>query len=266
MREVLALARADWLTATSYRTRMLMSLLALVTLVVPVYYVAEALQPVMANAIQGEGSQYFGFVLLGLVAAQFLTFAVTALPGAVDKGIGDGTLEALLSTRTSLPALLGGMITYPFIWAGMRSLVLLFFGLALGMQVAWQQSVAAAGILVLIAAAHLPFGVLATAMVIAFRTSGHIPQAVIMLSGFLGGVWYPTQVVPSWIQHVSQVLPLTYGLRALRRTLLDGASLGASMTDLSIVVAFGVTLMLVSSAGLLLALRYARRNGTLAQY
>ena len=60
---------------------------------------------------------------------------------------------------------------------------------------------------------------------IAFRTAGPIPRGIVLISTFLGGVYYPTHIVPGWLENISAALPLTYGLRALRRVLLDGAAL-----------------------------------------
>jgi ABC-2 type transport system permease protein len=89
---------------------------------------------------------------------------------------------------------------------------------------------------------------------------------VLTISALLGGVYYPTHVIPSWLHEASAVLPLTYGLRALRRTLLDGASLASVASDVTTLAVLGLVLF---SAGILVfawALHYARRAGTLAQY
>ena len=121
-------------------------------------------------------------------------------------------------------------------------------------------------ILMLIILAYLPFGLLAAALQLAFRTAGPLPSAVLIASSLLGGVYYPTQVIPSWIQRVSEAVPLTYGLRALRETLLEGASFRAVMPDVATLVGFVLLLTALSLFALSEALHYARRSGTLAQY
>lgn len=266
MREALALMRAGWLTATSYRLNMVFSVLALLVTVVPFYFIANALQPVMADAIRNEGRQYFGFLVVGTVAFSFLSVAVTALPGAVGSGIRSGNLEALLATPARLPAILAGLIGYNIAWTMLRALLLIGFGLLLGVKVDWGNILLASGIVGMIVLAYLPVGLAAAALVLAFRTTGPLPQGVLIASGMLGGVYYPTHVIPAWIERLSDVIPLTYGLRALRRTLLDGAAAGEVAQDLGILAAFIVALTLASGAGFLAALRHARRAGTLAQY
>lgn len=266
MRKVLALVRASWLAAASYRVGMAMSLASLLLTIVPLYFVANALQPVMAESIRTEGSQYFAFALVGLISIYFISTAVTSLPAALGSGIMNGTLEALLSTPTSLPTLFAGLTGYSFLWSTLKAIIALTMGWALGAQIAWDHALMAAIILLLIIFAHIPVGILSAALFLAFRTAGPLPQGVLTLSVLLGGVYYPTHVIPSWLESVSGLMPLTYGLRALRRVLLEGMSLPAVATDLAVLTAFAVVLFAGSSLIFAFALNYARRTGSLAQY
>lgn len=266
MTRISALARANWITFASYRLQLLMSVAALLATVVPLYFVAGALQPVMGRAIQGEAHTAFGFILLGMATLSLVSTAVGALPQQVARGINTGTLEALLATPTSLPSLFVGMVAFNLEWASIRTGLFIAAGWLLGAQLVGGRLVAAAAILLLIVGVHLAFGLLAAAFVIAFRTAASIPKAVLFASGLLGGVYYPTQVIPAWLHSASALLPLTYGLRALRRVLLQGQSLAAVAPDLGVLAAFGVVLTLVGAAAVAAALRYARSRGTLAQY
>src|SRR5881398_2357365 len=108
MRAALALMRAGWLTAKSYRLSMVLSVISLAFTIVPVYYIARALRPVMASAIQTEGQDYVGFILIGLTMFSVLSTVLSAIPGAISGGIGSGFFEALLVTPTGLPSLIAG--------------------------------------------------------------------------------------------------------------------------------------------------------------
>lgn len=266
MRSVLALLRASWLTSTSYRVQILISFFGLILTVVPLYFVADALQPIAADSIEAESDQYFSFILIGMIVFTFVSTAVTTLPGTVSGGITTGTLEALISTRTRLATLLAGMMAFPLIWTGVRGGIMLLAGAALGAEIVWTSVPAGTLVLGLIVLAHAPFGIIGAAMILAYRTAGPLAQGVLFLSGALGGVYYSATVIPSWIQSVSALMPLTYGLRALRQVLLLGEPLSAVTADLAILVAFVVLLLLVSVVVFVIAFRYARRAGTLAQY
>jgi ABC-2 type transport system permease protein len=266
MREAAALIRASWLAASSYRVGMVMSIGGLVATIVPLYFVAGALQPFMAPRLGGEGSHYFGFVIVGVLAFSFLSTAVNALPGAVGASIGSGTLEAMLATPARLPSLLIGLVGYAFTWTAVRAAVTLVLAVLLGARLGVGNNGLALGILALIVVAYFSIGLLAAAMVLAFRTSGPLPQVVLILSGLLGGVYYPTSVIPSWVQSLSSALPLTYGLRALRHVWLEGATASAVAPDVTMLVGFAAFLFGTCSIAFILALEHARRAGTLGHY
>lgn len=266
MRKVLALIRAGWLTRLSYRLQAVFSVAGLLFIIVPLYFIAQALQPVMAAAIEHEGRNYFGFLVVGMITLFLVTAAVTVFAETLQSGIERGTLETLLMTPTRLPLLLAGLVGYNFSWTGLRSLLVLLTAWILGVQLAWGHGVLALAILALIILAYIPFGLMIAAFVLAFRTTGPWPQLLLTGSVFLGGVYYPTHVMPSWLEGVSTVIPLTYGLRALRRTLLDGAGWNIVASDVAILGGFVVVLLAASVAAFSFALRYARRAGTLAQY
>lgn len=266
MHKVLAMIRASWLVGLSYRMAMITSLGSLVLTVIPVFFIARALQPLMAKSIQAQGGEYFGFVLIGIITFMFLGLAVNSLPGVIRGSVSSGTLEAYLTTPTRLPTVLAGAVSYDFVWSFARALILLTTGAVLGAHIAWGKSLAAIGILALIVLAYLPFGMVGAALMLWFRTTGPLPKAVIGLSGFLGGVYYPTHIIPSWLHSISAALPLTYGLRALRRVLLEGAPLRSVAADVAILAAFAVVLCALAMLAFTLALRDAKRTGSLAQY
>ncbi len=266
MRKVLALVRANWLTRASYRIGMLMSFVGILFTIVPFYFIGNALQPVMADKIRTEGTQFFAFLVVGMMAQFFLNSAASAVPEALASGVSTGTLEALLGTPTRVPTLLAGLTGYQFTWAGMHALFVLVVGMVLGVRVAWGGGLLSVAIIALICLSYVPVGIIAGATMLAFRTQGPLPHLAVLATTLLGGVYYPTTVLPEVVREVSVVLPLTYGLRALRRVLLDGLPLGAVAGDLAILTGMTVVGFALSALLFAKALAYARRTGTLAQY
>jgi len=266
MTRVFALTRAQWQTMRSYRIQLLMSIAGILAGVVPLFFVARALQPVMAGAIRAEGGSAFGFLAVGLASLMFVTSAVNSLPAVVSDQIRSGMFEAVLATPTSLLELLLGFNAFDLVLATVRATVLLGAAAALGATILPGRILPALLIVLLIVLAHLPIGVLGAAMILAFRTAGPLPRAVALMSGLLGGVYYPTSVIPSWLQAVSSVLPLSHGLRALRKVLLQGASLSAIAPDLLALVGTAAVLAVVGATAASFALRHARAQGTLTQY
>ncbi len=264
--EVFAFVRQDFLAQTSYRVRTVFTVLALVVPVVPIYFIANAIQPVMAESIRNQGGEYFGFLLVGLAIQRLIWAGATSLPQTMNAGIRTGTLEALFITPLPLSTILAGMMSYRVLWAFGEVLVMLVAGSILGADFALARVPAAIIVVLLIAMVHVAVGLMGGAALLAFRTTGPFVSAVSLGSVFLGGVYYPVNVIPSWLQDVSAFVPLTYGLRALRRTLLEGLSLLEVAGDLGVLLGFALGLLAVGGILFHRAFAYARRSGSLAQY
>ena len=265
-RAALALTRASWRTAKSYRVSFALSFVSLLVTIVPVYFVANALQPFMASRIAEEGREYFGFVLLGTVVLTLISPALSSFSSAVSGGLSSGFFEALLVTPTSLPALFAGQTGYAFVWAFARVVLLMIAGALLGVDVHWLRLPEALLILLAVVAAYAGVGLVAAALVVSFRTNASAPQAVLVASTLLGGVYFPTSVLPAAVAPIAEWLPLTPGLRALRQTLLLGYPLSSVAGDLVQLMALTLASVVVGVVAVRWAFAYARRAGSLSQY
>lgn len=265
MRESWAIFRSGWQAAVSYRMNLVFSLAGLVVMLVPLYFVAHALQPVAAASIRQEGGEYFGFLLLGLAMLTITNAALVALPNAITSGISSGTLEAMLATPARLPAVLLGLVGYDLSWSLVRGGVTVLFGLAFGSALRLPGVPLALLALGLTLLAYLGMGLGLAAMILLFRTTGPLGSGLVAASALLGGVYYSTTVIPSWVQQLSFVVPLTYGLRLMRQALL-GSGPPAGGQDLVRLVLLTGLLLAVGGACFAAALRHARREGTLGQY
>ena len=266
MRAAGALFRASLLSAVSYRLQLLFSLVSLLATIVPMYFVSGALQPTMAGSIAAEGGHYFGFLVVGTAALLVAQAATTAFPGAIGGGVASGTLEAMLVTPAPLPAILSGLVSYGMLWSLARVAVLLASGALLGVAYDLAAVPGALLVLALLVAAYAGFGLVLAAMTLAFRTTGPLPAIILAGTTLLGGVYYPTHVIPSWIQELSTVVPMTYGLRAARRMVLDGAAFDAVLPDVVALAGFALLSLAVGAAAFDIALRHARRAGSLGRY
>ena len=266
MRTIFTLIRGSWLSASSYRLQMVFSVLNLAAVVLPLFFITRALQGVMADKIALEGGNYFAFVLLGSVAISFASETMGAFPGQLSGVVGSGMLDSFLSSPTHPITLFVGLSGYQFLWLLLRTVLYVGVGVMLGANVSLSQIPAGMVVIVFIMLAHLPFALISAAMVVAFRTPSPLNAAVLLVSNLLGGVYFPTTVVPSWIGSLTNFVPLSYGSRALRKVLLDGAGLADVARDLGAMLLIGVVLGALGAWALKLAFSYARRAGTLSQY
>lgn len=267
MREVLALMRVGWLSALSYRLNMVFSVLGLLATFVPVYLVSSALQPVAANSIRNEGAEYFGFLVFGLASLTILSAAVNVIPQVITSTIGNGTLELLLTTPARTPSIVLGLAAYDLAWSVARALLLVLAGVGFGMSTHLAGVPMALLAMLLTLCAYMGIGLGLAAMILAFRTIGPLATGITAASALLGGAYYSTTVIPSWFQHLAVIFPLTYGLRIMRRSWLQGEYHWATVgTDLVVLVVLTAVCLTLGAILFRMALHRARREGTLGQY
>ena len=276
MRSALALVRVSFLTAASYRFAMFVSVASLALQIVPTYFIGRTLDPFMAPAIQGQGSDYFGFLVVGTIAYLLLAASVDALPRALERGIATGTLELIFSTPSSTPSLLVGLTGYELLWTATRCLVVLGAAATFGFHAHWSRVPEAMVILGLVVATYFGLGMVAGALIIAFRRTAALQTIVIVGSAMFGGVTYPPALVgtalsrysdaPAWIGRLTEAIPLTYGLRAVRQVTIDGVPFRAVLADVGMLSIFCIVFLTLGSLAMTYALRRARAEGTLSQY
>ena len=267
MRRLIAVARAYSLGMLTYRTRTLVSLLTLLVAVIPVYFVAGALQPLAAKAIASESTEYFTYLIVGSVASFVVAEAVSAIPSLINSYITSGTLEQLLSTPIRWPSLVGGVSAYGFGWVALRALVLLVTAWVWATStIAWTRALEFSAIMALLAMAYMGIGLLAGALVLSVRSSLFIPQAAGTLSALLGTVYFPASVLPPAFAPFASFVPVTPALRAARQILLRDQSLAVVLPEIMQLAAWALGGLMIGGACFHVALQHARRAGTLTQY
>lgn len=225
--------------------------------------VADAASPYLAPYAGG----YFPFVLVGLALASFQEVALTSLSRNIHFGMYTGTLEAMLVTRTSLSTMVFSSVLYQFFSSLLEVLIYLAFGVWVFNFSLGQADVPAALVFLALALlAHLPLGILSAGFLLVFKRGDPVTLLLGHLSILLGGVYFPLQVLPSWVQALAQLLPFTHALEGLRQAVLNGRGLAQLTTQVTVLCVLAGVLFPISLAVFAWAVRQAKRLGTLSQY
>lgn len=86
------------------------------------------------------------------------------------------------------------------------------------------------------------------------------------LANLVGGVFYPVAILPSGLQFIAKLLPITYALRLMRQALLGGATWSELAPDFLALIIFCIVLFPISLLVFRYAVQRARLEGTLAHY
>jgi ABC-2 type transport system permease protein len=136
----------------------------------------------------------------------------------------------------------------------------LFFSLDLG-----RANVGAAALFMVVGSARL-IGIGMLAAILPMMSVERGSQMVFVLQSCLllvSGVYYPTAILPGWMQLISRISPATYVLDAIRRALIDGAPVSQLLPDLWPLLVMAFVFIPIGLWGFGRAERYAKRTGKL---
>jgi ABC-2 type transport system permease protein len=264
--KLLAFLRRDFLEALTYRFTFVSSLAGILVSSATFYFVAKLVPP-GARSLEAYGGDYFSFAVVGIAFSSLLGIFQEGLPSVIRGAQVAGTLEALLVTRTSVPAILLGSSLYSLLFQALRTglhigLAAAVFGLAFGRV----NGPGFLAVLALTALCFLSIGVLSASFILVYKSGNPFGWVFGSVSGLLGGVVFPVSLLPDWIRWVSALLPVTHALNGMRKSLLVSAPFADILPSVLALAAFNAVLLPLSLVTFRLALRKAKKDGTLTHY
>ncbi len=258
--------RKDFLIETSYRSTFIFQMLGILASAFVWYFIARIFNPDLKTAGL-EGIDYFSYLLFGLAFHRYLSAALASYASRLRNEQLTGTLEAMLASPTGAGSIVLGSSLWDFVMASLQVLGYILVGWAFfGVHVHLGNFAAFLLLLLLTIAAFSGIGVVAGAIVLYLKRSEPVTFLVSAVSALLGGVFYPPEGMPGWMEQASRLLPITWALRGVRRALLRDSSLADVLPEIQALLVFVAVLVPLGLACFHLALRRARSEGSLVQY
>lgn len=256
-----AFVRRDWLTARSYRFQLGLDLVGGFLGLAVFFYVAR-----LVDAPHGvPGGDYFAFVVVGVIITTVGHNVVGAFPNRIRESQTQGTLEALLATPAPAWVVIVGTGTYDILRAAATAaalgvLAITVFGVPFPTAGAFGFGLVAAGGLVCLFAA---LGIFLASATLLIRQISGLTTLLTSAIAFLTGAYFPRSTLPAPLEELGGLLPFSWGLDSLRQAwTIDQIALG----KLAVVVLAAGTSLGLALLTFGIALRAARRAGTLSQY
>ena len=263
----MAFIKRDFLSEVSYKLAFMLQYVKVFLSLVIFFFISKLLGDFGAPHLKPYGGNYFAFVLIGIAFFGYLGISMQGLSRVIRQGQTQGTLEALLVTRTSIPNIIMSSMIYPYIKATFNVAVyLLLGGLIFGVSMANANIVSALTILLLTITSFSGLGILSASFIIVFKQGDPIGWIIGAGSSLLGGLYYPISILPDWVKKISYLFPVTYSLEGMRLALLKGHPLHQLTSIIFILAAFSVVLLPVSLIVFNYAVRRAKIDGSLNHY
>lgn len=209
------------------------------------------------------GPDYLSYVVVGTVAHATYIGALVLMVSFIGSELGSGTIPLLVAAPSHpLVVLVGRSAALLANALVTGSITLLLAVVVLQLGISLVELVAAIGVVLLMSSSVYCLGLMIGSIALRFP---EYRNTVSNLSGimltFLAGVYVPTQVLPDPVRTVSELLPVTHGLRVLRHvTVGSPVDVGAEIAS---EIAIGLVLFALSLVSFRYFLRRARRAGTL---
>ena len=254
----------DFLSDVSYRFAFVLQLVGMFFAVTVFYYASRMVNP----ATEGlDGVEPFPWLLVGVAFQVYFSTALYAFAAKVRSEQMLGTLEAMLVSPTPTSVVIFASTAWDFAWGALRLFVYLFgavFFFGVKLSVASPLALGLGVALTLLSSTGI--GMLSASFILYFKRGDPINFFLSAGTTVFGNVLFPSKVLPSAVQWVSDWLPMSWSLQVIRGALLKGKTfedLAAPLGRLAILTAILIPLGLL---GARIAIQKAKRDGSLVQY
>lgn len=256
----------DFYTQISYRSAFVLSIVGIFFRAFTFFFIAKLVGPTATPMLGEFGGDYFAFVLLGIAFNSYFGLGLSGFANSLRQAQTTGTLEVMLMSPSPISFLIVGSAAWNYLFTTFRVLVYIGLGLALGMDLSQANWLPALLTLLLSIVSFSAIGIIAAGIIMVIKRGDPVTSLISSVSALFGGIYYPIDLLPDWLRPISAVLPITYSLRAMRKTLLVGAGIGEIWQELAILIGFCLLLFPLALWIFSLAVNKARADGSLAQY
>jgi ABC-2 type transport system permease protein len=260
--KLVAVLRLEFISSMRYSTHFILRAVVLVIELAGIFYLARAI----GGSYRPQGMEYYSFLLIGTA---FLDLTIASVGGFVQSTMQaqvSGTFEVLMSTSTPGHTVLFLNVASTLLGRLVHTLAYVLLGTVVFHAQLHMPDPLAFGFVVtatLITVASV--GMIAAALQVAMFRGASFLWLLSVSTGLLSGVMFPIDVLPTPLLRIAQLNPFAHLLSLLRNVFTNGQTLG-QMPNLYMTLLMVVALAFFGPWSFAVALRQARRRGTLAQY
>ena len=202
------------------------------------------------RAVPVPGVSYQQMIFPGIVG-QTLLFTSMFMGISIIWDKEFGFMKEILVAPVSRFSIFIGKMVGDSTDALIQGVIVLFLGLALGIGVDPITFLACVPVMLLITFGLVSIGLTIASFMASLESFGAIQSFINLPLFFLSGALFQVQSLPQWMQDISTLNPLTYGVDALRTIILGGAwqpyQLQPLAVDLGVIAGFDVIMIAIGT-------------------
>ncbi|HSG44333.1 MAG TPA: ABC transporter permease [Anaerolineales bacterium] len=269
LRALYVIARKDWKVFLRYPLNAVSQIFQPLIWITPVYFMGKAFstngQATGFAAYSGSGD-YMSYILLGTVLTNFIMTVFWGMGYALKEDMDAGVLESNWLTPVSRLLILVGRTLTSLLTTTITSAVMLTVGgLLFGFRPTGSTFAAILTAIPMLIGLY-GFGFAFAGIVLFMREANTLVDVGSFLVQGFSGTSFPVKSLPYWLIPVSLMLPLTYGLDAVRGILLKTSTLLPIRVEIIILIVFMFGMLWFGSWFFHRIERRVRTKGTLGQH
>jgi ABC-2 type transport system permease protein len=265
--KIFAFIKKDFAMETSYRFAFILRIVGIFTSVLTFYFISNIFGKGASVYLAEYGGEYFPFVLIGIAFSGYLSVSLHSISSTIRGEQVMGTLESILATPTKVSTIIVGSSIWDFFFATFNIFIYLLLGaIFFNVDFRAMNLISTFIILALTIMSFSSIGIISAAFILVFKKGDPITWFISVIFSLLGGVYYPVKVLPKFLQECAYFLPITHSLNGLRLSLLKGHGFMALFPDIKVLFIYACVFFPISVAFFKIALKKAKRDGTLVHY
>ena len=256
----------------TYRTWVVTDTFNTIVSIAIYYFLSLQVQPSQIAA-SGYGTSYLAFSLIGIAFANYLWFCINRISHSMQSEIREGTFETIASSPIRMRSYLFGQAARGFLvglYYMVGALAVGVYGFNAPLHFEPAALLTSSLVLVFMILSHLGLGIFIAGVVLVYKQADPVTFMVSLFMEFFAGALFPLQLLSNYppLAIVSELMPYTYALDALRKSLIQGATLASQdiLFDLAVLVVYAVILLPLGLWSFNVGYDRIRTEGTTSSY
>ena len=201
---------------------------------------------VQTQGVVSGNPSYFDFIAPGIMAMTVMMSVMTGLPVAISQEKEVGTMDGMMVAPINRLSIILGKTIGQTARGLIQGVIILVLAVGLFGVTIQGNILLVFALLLLGVFSFVGLGIVITSFTKDQETAQMLMMTIMFPMMFLGGVFFPIQQMPWYMQDISKFLPLTYASDALRKVMVLGAGIPAISTELIVLIVFGVVMTAIA--------------------
>jgi ABC-2 type transport system permease protein len=201
---------------------------------------------VQSQGVVNGNPSYFDFIAPGIMAMTVMMSVMTGLPVAISQEKEIGTMDGMMVAPVNRLSILLGKTMAQTARGLIQGAIILALAIGIFGVTIQGNLLLVVALLLLGVFSFVGLGIVVTSFTKDQETAQMLMMTLMFPMMFLGGVFFPIQQMPWYMQDIAKFLPLTYASDALRKVMVLGAGIPQITTELVVLIGFGVVMIAIA--------------------